>query len=65
MTFRQELEHLINKHSMENESNTPDWILATFLMSCLNTFNCAVNERTKWYGDPHHNPEEQGESLKK
>lgn len=49
MTFRQELEHLINKHSMENESNTPDWILATFLMSCLNTFNCAVNERTKWF----------------
>ena len=33
--FRQELESLINRHSMENASNTPDWILADYLAACL------------------------------
>jgi len=33
--FKQELEHLINKHSMENRSNTPDFILADYLVRCL------------------------------
>lgn len=38
-TFEEELKELINKHSKENESNTPDFILAQFLNSCLEAFN--------------------------
>ena len=48
--FRKDLEHLINKHSMENESNTPDFILADFMMECLDAYNKYVIARGKWYG---------------
>jgi len=47
--FRQELENLINKNNKENESNTPDFILADFLIDCLTSFDKAINKRTKWY----------------
>jgi len=47
--FRKELENLINKHSMENESNTPDFILADYLARCLDAFDIAVQDRTHWY----------------
>jgi hypothetical protein len=30
-----ELQQVINRNSFENESNTPDWILAEHLMNCL------------------------------
>ncbi len=48
--FEEELERLINKHSMENESNTPDWILAQYLLSCLSAFTRATQQRETWYG---------------
>lgn len=43
--FRRELESLINKNSMENNSNTPDWILAEFLTNCLQAFDLATRQR--------------------
>jgi hypothetical protein len=48
-TFRRDLETLINKHSIENGSNTPDFILANYLVNCLDAFEIAVNRRTEWY----------------
>jgi hypothetical protein len=48
--FQIELEQLINKHSIESESNTPDFILAEYLGNCLNTFNLALKRREDWYG---------------
>jgi len=52
-SFRVELESLINKHSMENNSNTPDFVLAEYLADCLVAFDKATNTRSKWYGqDP-------------
>lgn len=47
--FRKELASLINKHSMENGSNTPDFILAQFLTHCLRAFDFAIIERNKYY----------------
>jgi hypothetical protein len=47
--FKHELGNLINKYSKENGSDTPDFILAEYLVGCLNTFNVACNMRTKWY----------------
>lgn len=41
---------VLNKHSVENESNTPDFILAQHLVMCLVAFNKAVNGRSDWYG---------------
>lgn len=48
--FRRELDALLNRYSKENVSNTPDWILGGFLRGCLLHFDCAVNDRDKWYG---------------
>ena len=48
--FEKDLEDLINYKSMENESNTPDFILAKFMKSCLDAYTAATKEREKWYG---------------
>lgn len=48
--FRKELQELINRHSLENESDTPDWILAEYLASCLVAFDIAVLRRETWWG---------------
>ena len=41
---------VLNKHSQENASNTPDHILAMYLLACLNAFNTAMQQRETWYG---------------
>ena len=41
---------LLNKHSAENRSNTPDFILAQYLERCLWAFDTAVRGREAWYG---------------
>lgn len=48
-SFKHELQNLINEHSMENGSDTPDFILASFLYSCLESFNHAVRQREQFY----------------
>ncbi len=48
--FVSELRALINRHSKENGSNTPDFILASYLNGCLMTFNATLNKRDRWYG---------------
>lgn len=48
-TFKEELTELINRHSKENGSNTPDFILAMFLTGAADVFDVATNERSKWY----------------
>jgi hypothetical protein len=50
--FVKELRALINRNSMENGCNTPDFILASYLDRCLMAFDLAVNEREQWYGRP-------------
>jgi len=49
MDFRDELSELINRHNMENASDTPDFILAVYLNNCLEAFDKAINERRNWY----------------
>lgn len=49
-SFEEELERLINKHSKEGESDTPDFILAKFLRRCLTVFAQTTREREVWYG---------------
>ena len=39
----------INKVSAENGSNTPDFILANYLIMCLETFDHITNMRSDWY----------------
>lgn len=49
-TFRDALEHTINSYSMENGSDTPDFILAAYLNHCLVAFDATVIARDAWYG---------------
>jgi hypothetical protein len=47
--FRKDLEGLINRYSMENGSNTPDFMLSSYLVACLFAFDEITKARDKWY----------------
>lgn len=47
--LRKEIEQSINKYSLENSSDTPDFILAGYLSDCLIAFDRATKRRTEWY----------------
>ncbi len=51
-TLEDEIRAAINKASRENASNTPDFILAEFLLGCLTAFENATNARTNWGAPP-------------
>jgi len=50
LTFQEELQQLLNRHSKENGSNTPDFILMQYTINCLDNFDMAVNAREKFHG---------------
>ncbi len=50
MALREEIEQAINKNNAENGSDTPDFILADYLMDCLTAYDKSVNARENWYG---------------
>ena len=52
--FEKELTELINRYSKENDSDTPDFILARYMNAALENFNAAVNDREQWYGREKH-----------
>lgn len=49
-SFMEELRALINRHSAENGSDTPDFLLAAYLYDCLVAFDRTVRDRERWYG---------------
>ncbi|TXH15680.1 MAG: hypothetical protein E6R03_06790 [Hyphomicrobiaceae bacterium] len=48
--FLNKLCDAINSCSRESGSNTPDFLLAGFLLGCLQSFDTVVQRRTAWYG---------------
>ena len=54
--FKEELITLINKHSRENGSDTPDFLLGEYLIGCLNNFDTIVAKRDQWYFDDSDKP---------
>jgi hypothetical protein len=48
--LRKSIEHALNCFSAENGSNTPDFILAQFLIDSLGAYDKAVAAREQWYG---------------
>lgn len=48
--FHEELRAAINRTSMESASDTPDFILADYLLKCLDNYSEAVSARDKWFG---------------
>lgn len=48
--LRADLAAVLNRHSRENGSNTPDFILAQYLSNCLDAYDVAIGQRAQWYG---------------
>jgi hypothetical protein len=44
-----EFQEIINRYSLENDSNTPDFILAEYLWDCLISANILICARIAWY----------------
>lgn len=49
-TFLESLGELINMYSIENGSDTPDYLLAEYLSDCLIAYQKVVTKRDKWFG---------------
>lgn len=60
--LKRELTNLINRFSLENESSTPDFIIAEYLVDCLSNYNKTVSSRDKWRGIPSFNDQLLGEN---
>ena len=50
LVLEREVAALLNRYSVENASNTPDFILAQFLLACLAAWNTGIHQREAWYG---------------
>lgn len=48
--FERELADLINRRSLQNVSNTPDFLLARCMRWALDLVNVIIGERDNWYG---------------
>lgn len=46
--FERELAALLNRFSVENMSDTPDFVLAAYLCGCLENFHAATHRRLSW-----------------
>jgi hypothetical protein len=63
LPLRLEIENAINRASRENRSDTPDYILAEYLMSCLDAFGKATNKRRGWLSPDAQSARTEGEGL--
>jgi hypothetical protein len=48
--LERELSKLVNVYCQEGLSDTPDFIVAQYLLRCLDNFNKTVERREDWYG---------------
>lgn len=50
LELKNELETLLNKYSVENGSDTPDFLLAQYILDCILSYQSIVTKRDKWFG---------------
>ena len=48
--FQEELTHLINRHSIENELDMPDFILADMICRMIEAMGPKVKQTLDWHG---------------
>ena len=44
-----DIARVLNKYSLEQESNTPDYILAEYILKSLSDLNRLMRDRDYWY----------------
>ena len=49
-SFQKALESLLNRYCKDNASNTPDFLLAEYMLNVLDAFTTLNNKRERWYG---------------
>lgn len=49
-TLESAIQHAINRFSAENGSDTPDFLLADYLMDCLRSWDRITRSREQWHG---------------
>ena len=49
-SFRHELTSLLNRFSRENVSDTPDYLLADYMIRCLDAYEHITQARDAWHG---------------
>lgn len=49
--FEADLTRLLNQHSLEGDSDTPDYILAKMLTAQLKVFGSCARARERWHGE--------------
>ena len=47
--FRKDLIALLNAHGIDNQTNTPDYLLGDYLLACLKAFDSTVQARDTWH----------------
>ena len=55
-TLAQDLAQVLNSHSAENAGDTPDFILAEFLVNVLAAWNRGARRRADWHAPPDGSP---------
>jgi len=48
--FKKDLETLINKHSIENECDVPDFILAEMIVNFIKAIGTPIKKTLDWHG---------------
>lgn len=46
--FTEELVYLINRYSIDNDLNTPDFIIAQYMVDCIKSLERATRTRDEW-----------------
>lgn len=57
--FKRELTHLLNRMGIDNDVNTPDFILAAYLERCLAAYHGGVSATADWHNGGESYPEMQ------
>jgi hypothetical protein len=48
--FTDDLAHLLNRHSVDDETKTPDFMLAEMVADFLQVYANTMTNRERWYG---------------
>lgn len=49
--FEEEIRSSINRLSLENRCDVPDFIIAAYLVNCFNAFVAATCQNGEWHSD--------------
>ena len=49
LDFEYDLSNLINHHNIDNDLNTPDFILANYIIDCLVAYNTTNKANKHWH----------------